>query len=184
MPGSHWSWWLSVSWPSFFSPGSGELPRQEGRRACRSRPRSNRSITSWSDPGAGTGSPAPRRRARASRRLGDGGVRTLCDRRGIVRKRQRGAREQLARDEGERRDAEGQRGRRDRVPAARHPESTRNVLDVHRVPHGPILSFATVRNGMSTTLWNNLELDGVLPGSKIFYCAYTFTQTGFRQRME
>lgn len=63
-------------------------------------------------------------------------------------------------------------------------ESIADVLEAHQIPHGPIVPFTIVRNGTPSTLWNNLDLSGVIPGSKIFYCEYTFNQTGFRQRME
>ena len=64
-------------------------------------------------------------------------------------------------------------------------ESTVNVLDAGKVPRGPILPFSVVQNGTSMTLWKNLELSDMMPGSLIFYCEYTFRdQSGFRQRME
>lgn len=63
-------------------------------------------------------------------------------------------------------------------------ESTVQVLDAQNVPHGAIVPFTTVQNGTKSTLWNNLELSKVMPGSMIFYCEYTFNQTAFRQRME
>ena len=64
-------------------------------------------------------------------------------------------------------------------------ESTVNVLDAAKVPHGPILPFNVVQNGTPMTLWNNLELSGMMPGSLIFYCEYTFRNQGdFRKHME
>ena len=64
-------------------------------------------------------------------------------------------------------------------------ESTVKVLDAGNVPHGPILPFNCVQNGTPMTLWKNLELSGMMPGSLIFYCEYTFRDQGdFRQRME
>ena len=66
-----------------------------------------------------------------------------------------------------------------------HLESTVKVLDAGKVPHGPVLPFNTVQNGTPMTLWNNLELTGMMPGSLIFYCEYTFRDQGdFRHRME
>jgi PKD repeat protein len=62
--------------------------------------------------------------------------------------------------------------------------STIKTLDVYQVPHGAILPFTITENGTSQTLWNNLELSNMMPGSMIFYCEYTFNQTAFRQRME
>ena len=61
---------------------------------------------------------------------------------------------------------------------------TAQVLDAHQVAHGAITPFNITQNGTPSTLWYNLELSGGLPGSMIFYCEYTFNQTGFRQRME
>ncbi len=63
-------------------------------------------------------------------------------------------------------------------------EPTVKVLDAYQVPHGAIIPFTIPGNGTPSTLWNNLELSGIMPGSMIFYCEYTFNQTGFRQRME
>ncbi|MEI7432784.1 MAG: PKD domain-containing protein [Methanomicrobiales archaeon] len=62
--------------------------------------------------------------------------------------------------------------------------STVKTLDAYQVPHGPIIPFNVTENGTTSTLWNNLELSRMMPGSMIFYCEYTFNQTGFRQRME
>ena len=63
-------------------------------------------------------------------------------------------------------------------------QAIRDILYEHQIPHGAIVPFTIVQNGSPSTLWNNLDLEGVLPGSKIFYCEYSFNQTGFRQRME
>lgn len=63
-------------------------------------------------------------------------------------------------------------------------ESTVKVLDANRAPHGAIIPFNITQNGSPSTLWYNLELSEMMPGSMIFYCEYTFNQTGFRQRME
>jgi hypothetical protein len=63
-------------------------------------------------------------------------------------------------------------------------ESTTRVLDAQHVPHGAILPFNITQNGTPSTLWYNLELSEMAPGSMIFYCEYTFNQTGFRKRME
>jgi PKD repeat protein len=62
--------------------------------------------------------------------------------------------------------------------------STVKTLDVYQVPHGPIEPFNETENGTTSTLWNNLELSNMMPGSMIFYCEYTFNQTGFRHEME
>ncbi len=61
---------------------------------------------------------------------------------------------------------------------------TEKTLDVYQVPHGPIIPFNVTENGTTSTLWNNLELSNMMPGSMIFYCEYTFNQTGFRLQME
>jgi len=63
-------------------------------------------------------------------------------------------------------------------------ESTAKVLDAHQVPRSAIIPFNITENGTPSTLWYNLELSRMMPGSMIFYCEYTFNQTGFRQRME
>jgi hypothetical protein len=66
-----------------------------------------------------------------------------------------------------------------------HLESTVKVLDAGTVPHGPVLPFSVEQDGTPMTLWKNLELTGMIPGSLVFYCEYTFRdQGGFRQRME
>ena len=63
-------------------------------------------------------------------------------------------------------------------------ESTVKVLDAYQVPRSAIIPFNITVNGTQSTLWNNLVLSRMMPGSMIFYCEYTFNQTGFRQRME
>jgi PKD repeat protein len=62
--------------------------------------------------------------------------------------------------------------------------STVKTLNVYQVPHGPLIPFNVTENGTTQTLWKNLELSNMMPGSMIFYCEYTFNQTGFRHRME
>jgi hypothetical protein len=64
-------------------------------------------------------------------------------------------------------------------------ESTVSVLDAGTVPHGPVLPFSVVENRTPVTLWKNLEITGIMPGSLVFYCEYTFRdQAGFRHQME
>ena len=63
-------------------------------------------------------------------------------------------------------------------------EPTVKVLDAYQVPHGAIIPFTIPGNGTPSTLWNNLELSGIMPGSMIFYCEYTFKQDVFRSKMK
>lgn len=63
-------------------------------------------------------------------------------------------------------------------------ESVGKTLDEHQVPHSEIEPFTVLQHGTPSALWYNLVLRDMMPGSMIFYCQYTFNQTGFRQRME
>jgi hypothetical protein len=63
-------------------------------------------------------------------------------------------------------------------------EQTVRILDEGQVSHSEIMPFTAEINGTNTTLWNSLVLNDVMPGTLVFYCEYTFNQTGFRQRME
>jgi hypothetical protein len=63
-------------------------------------------------------------------------------------------------------------------------EQTARILDEGHVSHSEIMPFTADINGTTTTLWKNLLLEDVMPGTLVFYCEYSFNQTKFRQRME
>lgn len=58
------------------------------------------------------------------------------------------------------------------------------VLDAYQISHGPVVPFTIIQNGTPRPLWYNLVLSDMMPGTMIFYCEYTFNQTGFRNQME
>ena len=47
---------------------------------------------------------------------------------------------------------------------------TEKTLDAHQIPHSDIIPFNVTENGTPSTLWSNLTLSEIMPGSMIFYC--------------
>lgn len=58
------------------------------------------------------------------------------------------------------------------------------VLDAYQIPHEPVVPYTIIQNGTPRPLWYTLVLSDMMPSMMIFYCEYTFNQTGFRNQME
>lgn len=62
-------------------------------------------------------------------------------------------------------------------------KDTLNILDKRNIMHGKSEPFKTKVNGEKKVLWTNLDLKGMLPKSRIFFCKYNFDVSERRKRL-